>query len=92
MAVTDGSDSQTGEHWSESETYAVGQKMGIDWSKVSRWDWYAVLNMMYSDYYRSAEVFGMADKVEFFAQLAKDFVSDVDSDSGKVYRYYISVV
>lgn len=92
MAVTDGSGAGSGEHWSESETYAVGQKIGIDWNIVNRWEWYAVLNMMYSDYYKTAEHFGMADKPEFFARLAKDFIHDKDASAGKVYRYYISVI
>lgn len=92
MAVTDKSGALDGEHWTESETYAVGQKLAIDWNKINRWEWYAVMNMMYSDYYDTAVSFGLQDKPEFFAKLAKDFVKDVDSSDGKVYRYYMDVV
>lgn len=49
-------------------------------------DFYAVLNMIYSDYYSTK--FDTANYIE----LAKDFIEDKDAEKGKVLKYYMFLV
>jgi hypothetical protein len=69
-------DGSIGEHWSYETTKRV---MPGDFHEA---DWYYVLNMMYSDYYKS----GRTD--ETYIGLAKDFLDDADAPKGKAKRYY----
>ena len=69
-------DGTTGEHWNYETTMRV---MEGDFNEA---DWYYVLNMIYSDYYKS----GRSD--ETYIGLAKDFLDDKDAPEGKAKRYY----
>lgn len=69
-------DGSIGEHWNYDTTTRV---MDGDFHES---DWYYVLNMMYSDYYKS----GRTD--ETYIGLAKDFLDDTDAPEGKAKRYY----
>lgn len=75
-------DGSTGEHWS----YAVAEKAlyskEYDFNEA---DWYYVLNMVYSDYYKS----GKSDDV--YIELACDFLSDADAPEDKAKRYYLAM-
>lgn len=80
-------DGTTGAHWSLAETDSVAKQYGIAWTSYNRYDWYYVLNMMYSDYYK---LFGSS--TETYIKLAKAWLDDPDVDEGKAYRYYKKVV
>lgn len=81
-----------GQHWTVDQCYDVGNKVGIDWNKHSKWEWYVVLNMMYSDYAKTASALGMKDDPMFFARLGKDWLCDSDAGENKLYNYYFNVV
>ena len=72
-------DGSCGEHWTMEQTnqYA-GQHHHADF--------YAVLNMMYSDYYSSKFT------TEEYVHLANDWLNDKDVPYGKTLRYYMYVV
>ena len=72
-------DGSCGEHWTMEQTnqYA-GQHHHADF--------YAVLNMMYSDYYSSKFT------TEDYVHLANDWLNDKDVPYGKTLRYYMYVV
>lgn len=72
-------DGTTGEHWTKSQTdqYANG---------YNKFDWYAAMNMAYSDYYNPKF------DTNTYIELAKDFIDDKDSREGKLLRYYMYVV
>lgn len=72
-------DGTHGEHWTIEQT---NQSAGTH----CKYDWYAVLNMMYSDYYNPK--FDMSTYVE----LARDWINDVDVGDGKTLKYYLHVV
>ena len=72
-------DGTRGEHWSKMQT---DQYAG----EYNKWDWYAALNMAYSDYYNPK--FDTNNYIEF----AKDFIDDKDVGKGKLFRYYFYVV
>lgn len=75
----DNKDGSVGAHWSWEQTSQYAK----DYDKS---DWYAVLNMMYSDYYNPK--FDTAD----YVQLANDWLRDKDVPDGKTLRYYYCVV
>lgn len=81
-----------GQHWTVDQCYDVGNKVSVDWNKWNKWEWYCVLNMMYSDYYKTAKVLGMQDDPMFFARLGKDWLCDSDAGENKLYNYYFNVV
>lgn len=72
-------DGTKGEHWDIDQTNAL--KGNCDSA-----DFYAILNMMYSDYYNSK--YSTNDYVQF----AKDWLEDKDVDSGKTLKYYLYII
>jgi hypothetical protein len=72
-------DGTHGEHWSITQTEQFN-------TNCDKYEWYAVLNMMYSDYYSSK--FTTADYVE----LARNWFNDPDASEGKTLKYYMLVV
>lgn len=91
FAVTDDSDRPNGMKWTAEQAYTIGNDMNVDWDKFSKWDWFVVLNMMYSDYYKTAKKFEHQDETEFFASLACDWLCDSDAPKDKLYRYYFGM-
>lgn len=93
MAVTDGSDRSNGQKWTVDQCYEIGTKLNFDWNKHNKYEWYAVMNMEYSDRYNTAKRFGLQDDPVYFGSLAKDWLCDKDVDvSKKLYNYYFDVV
>lgn len=72
-------DGTHGEHWNKFQT---DQYAG----EFNKWDWYAALNMVYSDYYNPKY------DTNNYIELAKDFINDKDIGEGKVFRYYFYIV
>lgn len=75
-------DGSIGEHWDYDTTSKVMHSKGYDFKEC---DWYYVLNMIYSDYYKS----GRSD--DTYIELAYDFLSDKDAPHDKAKRYYKSM-
>lgn len=80
-------DGTIGEHWNLAETNQIAKQLGIVLSAITPHEWYATINMMYSDYYGS-----VSNDVTTYAKMAQDFLKDSDAKEGKLYRYYKSVV
>lgn len=80
-------DGSRGEHWSLDQTTNVAKQNSIVFDTFNKYDWYYVLNMMYSDYYK---LFGSA--TETYIKMAKAWLDDIDVEEGKAYRYYKNVV
>lgn len=83
MVNTDGT---TGQHWSEPDTTRVAKSVGVTFMDYNEWDWYFVMNMMYSDYYK---IFGSTDSN--YINLAKAFLDDVDAPKGKAFHYWYAM-
>ena len=81
-------DGTKGPHWSVAETSGFKRS-----SVVSESSWNATMNMMYSDYYKVAEKYGL-NRPDFYADLAEAFLNDKDADSGeaKLAQYYYGIV
>lgn len=84
MANKDGS---IGAHWSIDETNQVAKQIGVPFDDFNNYEWYAIMNMLFSDYYGSVSSDTMT-----YAKLAKDWLMDKDVSPGKAYRYYRYVV
>lgn len=76
-------DGSVGEHWSKEITDRVLESKSYEFNHC---DWYYVLNMIYSDYYKP----GRSDEV--YIELAYDFLSDKDAPKDKAKRYYKSLI
>lgn len=72
-------DGTRGEHWSYEQT---SQYAG----NYDKNDWYAIMNMMYSDHYNTRF------EVATYVELAKDWFADKDVEDGKTLNYYLHVV
>lgn len=79
VASMENKDGTHGEHWSMEQTRQYAGNHDLN-------DWYAVLNMMYSDYYNPK--FDATTYVE----LANDWLADPDVGEGKTLKYYLYVV
>lgn len=79
------SDGTRGPHWTYEQTKEAAHKFGVnlEGKNFRCYDWFVVLNMVYSDYYHSG--WG----VETYIELAKDFLNDKDfTKPGKAKWYF----
>jgi len=76
-------DGTIGEHWTLVETTAVAQQNGVSFTNFTAYDWYFVMNMVYSDYYKIFD----ADTATYIA-VAKAWILDADAPIGKAYKYW----
>lgn len=72
-------DGTIGPHWTYEQT---NQYAGA----CDKNDWYAIMNMMYSDHYNSRF------DIQTYIELAKDWFSDKDAEEDKTLNYYLYVV
>ncbi len=77
----------SGEHFKPEITEQLKNSICPDCDK---WEFYAAMNAMYSDYGKTAQKMGM-DKADFYAYLAKDFLKDEDAKPNKLYRYMTEI-
>lgn len=75
-------DGTSGEHWNYETTSRVLESKGYDFKPC---DWYYVLNMIYSDYYKA----GRSD--DTYIELAHDFMADADAPEHKAKKYWMSM-
>lgn len=76
-------DGTKGQHWSWEQTEQVRKDKNLPFDGS---DWYAVLNMIYSDYYHSKLDTSM------YVEMAKDWLMDSDVGGHKTLKYYYFVV
>lgn len=72
-------DNTTGEHWSYEQTSNFANEFDKN-------EWYAVMNMMYSDYYNPKF------DTDTYIELAKDWFNDKDSSKSKTIDYFFDIV
>lgn len=81
-------DGTSGEHWTFDQTNQALKQRGFDCQSP---EFYATMNMLWSDYSKVADKFGV-NNVDFWAALAHAFLMDEDASPGKLGRYYECVV
>ena len=82
---------ETGETWSFEEIEEMAEKHGIPKQEKKLVEFYAVMNMLASDYYKVAEKFDVLED-DFFVCMAKAFIDDKDAVKDKVAAYYECIV
>lgn len=84
VASMENADGTKGPHWTQEQTDRVMEQSGYDCDKLEFW---VAMNMMYSDYCQAVAE-GGSNTVDFYAKLAKAFLTDKDAKKGKLARYY----
>lgn len=77
-------DGTKGCHWTLEQTQEVAKQRNINCDPNDFW---AVMNMMYSDYCQVAKRQSV-DTPGFYADMAKAFLEDTDAVDGKAYLYW----
>lgn len=77
----------TGETWSIHECDKMAQENGIKYDSFNVYDWYYVLNMLYSDFYKV-----LGDNIDLYIKMAYSWLHDADVPQGKAFRYATKVV
>ena len=80
-----------GPKWSADQVKPIATKYGIPTEGERFWEFYAVMNAMYSDYYPVAKKYNTMTP-EFFADMAMAFISDKDAVPNKTMMYYECIV
>lgn len=83
-------DGTKGAHWSIEDTTSIANQYGINikGDKVNKYDWYVVLNMIYSDFYKAVISMTNSNHIKYFVELAKAWINDKDIDAGKMWYYF----
>ena len=81
----------SGGKWTPEQVKPYAQKQGVKPDGEPGLEFWAVMNAMYSDYYDVAKRYNVASP-DFFADMAKAFLTDKDALEGKAERYYKSIV
>lgn len=85
-ARMENTDDTTGPHWPMEQTTAVMVSKGYHYDPAV---WYAAMNMIYSDYFKTAKKHGV-NTVEFYTDMAEAFLDDKDAGGPeeKISAYY----
>lgn len=77
-------DGTTGQHWTCEETRSVAESKGVIFAneRFNEYDWYYVLNMLYSDYYNI-----LGNNTDNYAKMALAWLRDKDAPEGKAKKY-----
>lgn len=81
-------DGTTGPHWTMEQTNQIMTQRGINCDPA---EFYAAMNMVYSDYSKVAKKLNVSN-IDFYAEIAKAFLDDQDAAPDKLARYYEFVV
>ena len=82
-------DGTRGPHWTMDQTDKVMSQRGVTCDPVQFW---VAMNMMYSDYCKIFQKYGVGDKIDFYADMAKEFLDDKDAAPDKLARYFECIV
>lgn len=80
-------DGTKGPHWTPDQTSSVMTQRDLVFDKA---DFYAAMNMMYSDYCMVAKSYS-ADNPNFYADMAAAFLRDRDAAAGKIVIYHDTI-
>lgn len=79
-------DGTTGGNWNIEQTNGVAKELGYTFKNYNQYDFNYVMNMMYSDYYKTLQ-----NDTSMYGRLSIDFLEDKDSPEGKALKYYIAM-
>lgn len=76
-----------GGKWTPEQIKPIAQKYGVPTEGERFWEFYAIMNAMYSDYYPVAKKYNTLTP-DYFADLAMAFINDRDAVKNKAVVYY----
>lgn len=76
-----------GGKWTMDQVKPIAQKYGVPTDGERFWEFWAVMNAMYSDYFSIAKKYAV-DKPDFYADMAMAFINDKDAVKDKAVVYY----
>ncbi|MBP3713414.1 MAG: hypothetical protein J6I69_02455 [Bacilli bacterium] len=79
-------DGSIGGHWTIEQTTSVAKNNNIEFNHFNEYDFNYTMNLMYSDYYGA-----VSNDVSSYLKLARKFLEDKDSNSGKALKYYLAM-
>ena len=80
-----------GGKWTMDQVKPVAQKYGVPTEGERFWEFWAVMNALYCDYYLVAKKYNALNP-DFFADMAMAFLSDKDAVENKTAMYYKYIV
>lgn len=80
-----------GGKWTPDDLKPLARKLGFPEDGEKFWEFYAMMNAMYSDYAPVAKKFGIVSP-EFYACMAKAWMEDKDAKDDKTALYYKYIV
>ena len=80
-----------GGKWTVEQIKPIAQKYGVPTEGEKFWDFFAVMNALYSDYYGVAKKYNVLNP-EFFADMSMAFINDKDAVENKALMYYECIV
>lgn len=82
-------DGTSGPHWSVEQAKQIMAQRNLSLNPA---EFYAALNMIYSDFSSVAKKHGLGGSLDFYVDMAKAFLNDKDAAPGKLSNYYNSIV
>jgi hypothetical protein len=79
-------DGTLGGHWTIDDTTSIANSQAVLFDKFNKWDWYYVLNMVYSDYFNV-----IGTDTNMYVQFAKAWIMDKDAPDGKAFKYFLAM-
>lgn len=80
-----------GAKWTTDQVKPIAQKYGIATDGDKLYEFWAVMNALYCDYYAVAKKYNVLN-ADFFADMAMAFIHDKDAVDGKAAAYYKHIV
>ena len=93
--MLENADGTEGPHYDMQQIMSVANKMGVKFDEFTEAEFCMAVNMMYSDYCRTAKKYVAPEKMlEYCADLALDFLCDQDGPEAgdKIMLYYHCIV
>lgn len=81
-----------GGKWSMEDVKPYAQRMGMPTDGVEFFEFFAIMNAMYSDYFEVAKKYNLQNNPAFFADMAKAWLHDEDAVDNKAAMYYDCIV
>lgn len=82
-------DGTSGPHWSVEQAKQIMAQRNLSLNPA---EFYAALNMIYSDFSPVAKKHGLGGSLDFYVDMAKAFLNDKDAAPGKIPNYYNYIV
>lgn len=81
----------SGGKWTMEQVKPIAQKYGVPTEGEKFYEFWAIMNAMYSDYYPVAKKYNVLTP-DYFADLAMAFINDKDAVENKAAMYYECIV